>query len=89
MALTIDYDYARALDGSIHHSWTVDDVFQGRTLDFTKRFLPDRIAGVDEITCLTDEEKLKLNQIRGNSYCHLFAFVEEYIVPMVLTNATR
>ena len=31
----------------------------------------------------------KLNQIRGNSYCHLFAFVEEYIVPMVLENATR
>jgi hypothetical protein len=30
-----------------------------------------------------------LNQIRGNSYCHIFAFVEEYIVPMVLANATR
>jgi hypothetical protein len=28
-----------------------------------------------------------LNQIRGNSYCHLFAFVEEYIVPMVIDHA--
>jgi hypothetical protein len=28
-----------------------------------------------------------LNQIRGNSYCHIFAFVEEYIVPMVLEHA--
>ena len=36
-----------ALDGSLHHSWTVDDVFKGRTFDFTKRFLPERIAGVE------------------------------------------
>jgi hypothetical protein len=89
MTLTVDYDYARALDGSLHHSWTVDDVFKGRTFDFTKRFLPERIAGVDSIAFLDADEKLKLNQIRGNSYCHLFAFVEEYIVPMVLENATR
>ena len=89
MALTVDYDYARALDGSLHHSWTVDDVFKGRTFDFTTRFLPERIAGVESIACLDSDEKLKLNQIRGNSYCHLFAFVEEYIVPMVLANATR
>ena len=89
MVLTVDYDYARALDGSLHHSWTVDDVFKGRTFDFTKRFLPERIAGVEPIACLDSDQKLKLNQIRGNSYCHLFAFVEEYIVPMVLANATR
>jgi len=30
-----------------------------------------------------------LNQIRGNSYCHIFGFVEEYIVPMVMANAGR
>jgi hypothetical protein len=28
-----------------------------------------------------------LNQIRANSYCHIFAFVEEYIVPMVVDRA--
>jgi hypothetical protein len=28
-----------------------------------------------------------LNQIRGNSYCHIFAFVEEYIVPLVVDRA--
>ena len=28
-----------------------------------------------------------LNQIRGNSYCHIFAFVEEYIVPLVMDHA--
>ena len=71
-----DYTYAACLDGSVKHAWTVDDCYQGRDFDFSKSFLPDRIAGVREITCLNDNEKRKLNQIRGNAYCHLFAFVE-------------
>jgi hypothetical protein len=87
--LTHQYNYAQALEGSLHRSWDVEDVFQGRTFDFTKPFLPERLAGVESITCLTVDEKRSLNQIRANSYCHLFAFVEEYIVPMVIANANR
>jgi hypothetical protein len=87
--LTHDYSYASCLDGSVHNAWSVDDCFQGRDFDFAKPFLPERIAGVSGISCLNDDEKRMLNQIRGNSYCHIFAFVEEYIVPMVLANATR
>jgi P-aminobenzoate N-oxygenase AurF len=84
---TLQYSYETCLDGSVKNAWTVDDCFQGRAFDFTKPFLPDRIAGVSGIGCLTDIEKRKLNQIRGNSYCHIFAFVEEYIVPMVVDHA--
>lgn len=87
--LTHDYSFAQVLDTSVHRSWTVEDVFQGRTFDFSKSFLPERIAGVQGISCLDADEKRKLNQIRGNAYCHLFAFVEEYIVPMVMQHATR
>jgi hypothetical protein len=87
--LTHEYSYATCLDGSVQNAWTVDDCFQGRDFDFTKPFLPERIAGVSGITCLDDDGKRLLNQIRGNTYCHIFAFVEEYIVPMVLANATR
>jgi hypothetical protein len=36
---------------------------------------------------LSEDEKRMLNQIRGNAYCHVFAFVEEYIVPMVVDHA--
>ena len=72
--LTHDYRYDTCLEGSIKNAWTVDDCFQGRDFDFSKAFLPERIAGVGAIGCLSDEEKLKLNQIRGNSYCHIFAF---------------
>jgi len=84
---TLQYSYETCLDGSVKNAWTVDDCFQGRDFDFTKPFLPDRIAGVSGIGCLSDIEKRKLNQIRGNSYCHIFAFVEEYIVPMVVDHA--
>jgi hypothetical protein len=84
---TLEYSYETCLDSSVKHAWTVDDCFQGRDFDFTKPFLPDRIAGVSGIGCLSDPEKLRLNQIRGNSYCHIFAFVEEYIVPMVVDHA--
>ena len=85
--LTHDYSYEACLKGSVTKAWTVEDCFRGRDLDFDKPFLPDRIAGVNAIGCLTDDEKRMLNQIRGNSYCHIFAFVEEYIVPLVIDRA--
>ncbi len=87
--LTDDYSYTNCLQGSVKNAWTVEDCFQGRTFDFSKPFLPERIAGVNDIACLDEDEKRKLNQIRGNSYCHIFAFVEEYIVPMVLDHARQ
>ena len=85
--LTHDYTYDACLRGSVTKAWTVDDCFRGRDFDFTKPFLPDRIAGVAPIGCLTKDEKRMLNQIRANSYCHIFAFVEEYIVPLVMDRA--
>jgi len=85
--LTHEYSYETCLDGAVKNAWTVDDCFRGRDFDFTKPFLPDRIAGVRAIGCLNDDEKRMLNQIRGNSYCHIFAFVEEYIVPLVVDHA--
>jgi hypothetical protein len=84
-----EYSYETCLAGSVKNAWTVDDCFRGRDFDFAKPFLPDRIAGVSAIGCLSDDEKRMLNQIRGNSYCHIFAFVEEYIVPMVVDHARR
>ncbi len=87
--LTEEYSYATCLEGSLRNAWTVEDCYQGRDFDLAKSFLPERIAGVGGITCLNEAEKRTLNQIRGNGYCHIFAFVEEYIVPMVMANANR
>jgi hypothetical protein len=51
--------------------------------------LPNRLSGVDGIACLSPEEKTRLNQIMGNAYCHIFAYVEEFIIPTVMEEATE
>jgi hypothetical protein len=79
--VTHNYTFRNVLDNSKRVAWQEDDVLNGRRFDLSKRFLPNRLSGVDEIDCLNEEEKRKLNQIMGNAYCHLFAFVEEFIVP--------
>ncbi len=81
--VTHNYTYGDVLANSKKVAWTEDDVLNGRTFDLSKRFLPNSLSGVDSITCLNGHEKLKLNQIMGNAYCHLFAFVEEFIAPTV------
>jgi len=85
--LSHSYSYADCLKNSLKSAWSVEDCFQGRNFDFSKRFLPDRVGGVNDIGCLNEDEKRTLDQIRGNSYCHIFAFVEEFIIPMVLDHA--
>ena len=66
-------------------TWQVDDLIgPDKPLDFDKAFLPETIARVDDIACLSPSEKRILNQIRGNSYLHLFVLVEQFIIPMVL-----
>lgn len=85
--VTHNYTYQDALANSKKVAWTEDDVLSGRSFDLTKRFLPNSLSGVDGITSLNDAEKLKLNQIMGNAYLHIFAFVEEFIVPTVVGEA--
>jgi len=70
-------------------AWTEREVLEGRDFDYAKRFLPNRLSGTDGIRCLNEREKLKLNQIMGNAYCHLFGYVEEYIIPQALEAAQR
>jgi hypothetical protein len=70
-------------------AWKIADVLPpGAQLDFTKKFLPDSLVGASAIGFLSDDEKLKLNHIRGNSYAYLFGFVEEYIIAMTTKHAT-
>lgn len=87
--LSHDYSYAGVLQNSLKVAWTERQVLEGRDFDYSKRFLPDRLSGVDGIRCLDGREKLKLNQIMGNAYCHIFAYVEEYIIPQALEAAQR
>jgi hypothetical protein len=87
--LSHGYSYPEILQNSLKVAWTERQVLDGKDFDYSKRFLPNRLSGTDGIRCLNEGEKLKLNQIMGNAYCHLFAFVEEYIVPQALEAAQR
>jgi hypothetical protein len=83
------YTFRNALENAKKVAWQEDEVLTGRQFDLSKRFLPNRLSGVDEIVCLSEEEKRTLNQIMGNAYLHLFAFVEEFIVPTVTEEALQ
>jgi hypothetical protein len=85
--VTHNYSFQNTLENSKKVAWQEDQVLNGRYFDLSKRFLPNRLSGIDEIGFLNEEERRKLNQIMGNAYLHLFAFVEEFIVPTV-TEAT-
>jgi hypothetical protein len=87
--LSHDYSYPEILQTSLKVAWTERQVLDGRDFDYSKRFLPNRLSGTDDVACLDERERLKLNQIMGNAYCHLFAYVEEYIIPQALEAAQR
>jgi hypothetical protein len=81
------YNYQDILENSKKVAWREDDVLRDRKFDFSKRFLPNSLSGVDEIESLNPYEKTVLNQIMGNAYCHIFAYVEEFIIPTVMDEA--
>lgn len=82
------YSYQAALAASEVIHWRVEDIIGGeKRLDFNKPFMPESLARVEELAFLDNEEKLLLNQIRGNAYLSIFGLVEEFILPFVLDHA--
>ena len=81
------YTYQATLAASERVQWRVEDIIGGEyQLDFSRPFMPDSLARVEELDFLTAEEKLVLNQIKGHEYLRMFGIVEEFIVPYVLDN---
>ncbi len=88
--ITRPYTYKASLEAAHKINWRVEDIIGGeKHLDFTNPFMPESFARVQTIQGLSDLEKLRLNQIRGNSYLYLFGVVEEFIVPMVLDHVKQ
>jgi hypothetical protein len=83
--LDLGYDYESCIRNSEKVSWRLDDVLPpGTRLDFQRPFLPAALAGVDPPDFLPALEGLRLNQLTGNAYVNLFAFVEEYILALAV-----
>jgi len=82
------YSYQAALAASEVIHWRVEDIIGGeKRLDFSKPFMPEALARVEELPFLDEDEKRILNQIRGNAYLSIFGLVEEFILPFVLDHA--
>jgi len=82
------YSYQSALAASEVIHWRIEDIIGGeKRLDFAKPFMPESLAQTGPLNFLTKEEKLILNQIRGNAYLSIFGLVEEFILPFVLDHA--
>jgi hypothetical protein len=82
------YDYDSCVRNSEKVAWSVDDVLPlGTSLDFSRPFLPESLSGEHNVASLSPAERTTLNQITGNAYLNLFAFVEEYIVATAVQHA--
>jgi hypothetical protein len=72
--------YAKCIEASKRIRWDIDrDVIRGRKFDFDKKFLPDGLSKVTELTFLQPAEMRFLSQIQGRTYANIFGLVERYI----------
>ncbi|WP_367847280.1 hypothetical protein [Rhodoferax sp. WC2427] len=77
--------YAKTIEASKRIRWDIDkDVIRGRDFDFSKKFLPDGLARLDQLDFLSEPDKRLLSQIQGRTYANLFGLVERFINAKVL-----
>lgn len=77
--------YAQLVKSSQKAEWQIDrDLIQGRTFDFSRKFLPDRLSRVDRLTFLSADDARLLSQIQGRTYAYLFGLVERFISAKML-----
>lgn len=82
--------YARCIKASKRVRWDIDaDVFRGRAFDFRRKFLPDGLTKVNELTFLTADEKRAMSHVQGRSYACLFGLVERFISAKTLELASK
>jgi hypothetical protein len=72
--------YARCIEVSKRIRWDIErDVIRGRRFDFGRKFMPDGLSKVEQLSFLSAAEKRFLSQIQGRTYANMFALVERYI----------
>jgi len=82
--------YARCIKASKRVRWDIDaDVFRGRAFDFRRKFLPDGLTKVHELSFLSAEERRAMSHVQGRSYACLFGLVERFISAKTLELASK
>ncbi len=76
--------YAKCVAASKRVRWEIDrDVIRGRDFNFDKRFLPDGLSRLGELSFLNADERRFLSQIQGRTYANTFGLVERFIGPKI------
>ena len=57
---------------------------EGRTFDFSRKFLPDGLSRIDRLGFLSADEARLLSQIQGRTYAYVFGLVERFISAKML-----
>ena len=79
------YGFRETLVASQKVNWRIEDIIGGdKQLDFSKPFMPEALARMEQMHFLNADERLVLNQIKGHTYLQIFGLVEEFILPFVL-----
>jgi demethoxyubiquinone hydroxylase (CLK1/Coq7/Cat5 family) len=82
--MTTAPSYENLLETSRRINWRLEDVIGGsKRLDFSRPFLPESFARTASLSFLSEDEQLKLNQIRGFGYVSMFELVERCILPYI------
>jgi hypothetical protein len=77
--------YAQIVRSSKTAEWQIDrDLFQGRTFDFARKFLPDGLSRIDRLPFLSESEARLLSQVQGRTYAYIFGLVERFISAKML-----
>lgn len=86
--MTYQYSFKDCLQRAERITWRVEDLIgEGKSLDFSRSFMPENLARVRGLGFLDADEQRVLNQIRGHAYLAIFGLVEEFILPFVLDHA--
>ena len=80
-----DDSYAKCIEVSKRVRWDIDkDVLRGRSFQFSQKFLPDGLSGIDQFDFLPEQDKRLISQIQGRTYANMFGFVERFITAKLL-----
>jgi hypothetical protein len=77
--------YARCVMASKAVHWQIEaDVIKGRKFEVSRKFLPDGLTLLDDVTFLGESEKRFASQIQGRTYANIFGLVERFITAKLL-----
>ena len=77
--------YARCVQASKAVHWEIEaDVIKGRKFEISRKFLPDGLTLLSELTFLSEGEKRFASQIQGRTYANIFGLVERFITAKLL-----